>query len=375
MKNQMKYSKLWLGFCLGSFVTVGIVPGTVHAQFGGGLGGGGGGGGLEGPPSVPAGGTPGMGAPGGMGGGMGGMGGMGGGMMGGGGMGGYGTGSMLMPNPNAPLVIWQKPQGEAPQWLETGNNSLQANEDIRRSLEKPNNCDFAEVPLKEAILQLLERAKIDCSFSTTEIESTGQSVETPVTLSGTGTTRELLRRILSPLDLGYIVHENSIEITSLEVAESEPVLLTYDLAHVMPNNQGLTELLLCIQTTIDPDVWGGGNASLSPLGSLLVVRAPENVHHEIAKLLVIRSRANGEVPNVNAVPGATGVTSAGGPSGGNSDPFGSAPTPLGGEVTTGGLPPPSNDPFGAAPSLGSGGLETKSQPGVSNSGALPGSGQ
>lgn len=232
-----------------------------------------------------------------MGGGMGGMGG--GGMMGsgGGGLGGGmmggppGMGAGMSMQPPDPLVIWEKPQGDAPQWLVTGNNALQANESLRRSLESKSDCEFVEVPLQQALAELLDKTNVSYSINKQELESAGHAPDIAVSLSGRGPTRELLRRLLSPLDLGYIVREDYIEITSFDAVQGEPVLRTYDLAHVMPNNQGVKELLLCIQTTIEPHMWEQGETTLSTLGSLLVVRAPENVHHEISKLLVIRSLA------------------------------------------------------------------------------------
>lgn len=361
MKHKMRISKLYFGSLLGSLLTVGTLNGPLHAQFGGGLGGPGGlapaGSGAMAPTGVasPGGGadTPGMGMmgrggmaggmPGGMMGGMdGGMGGMGGGMggLGGGGFGGgiAGEGMMgmapgmgSMSSYNGPLVVWSKPQGEKPQWLVTGNNAIQANEELRRNLEAANTCEFQEVPLHVAVAELLEKAKVSYAINNQDLESAGHSPDIAVTLNGKGPTRELLRRLLAPLDLGYIVREDYIEITSMDTVDNDPVLRTYDLAHVMPNNQGLTELLLCIQTTIEPNVWtnNGGDAAISQLGSLLVIRAPENVQHEISKLLVIRSQQ----PQAMGQEGAGGLSTHGSQLSPNSgSTFSSDAASIGGEA-------------------------------------------
>lgn len=366
-------------------LAVGTLNGPLHAQFGAGLGpppeapagntvpirsngqiggeaapgalGGRGGlapGGSGGPGMAPGGavnaggsamgmGSGGMagGMPGGMGGGMGGMGGGG---FGGGGMGGFGGGDFgggmmgmapgmgSMSGYNGPLVMWAKPQGEKPQWLVTGNNAIQANEELRRNLEAANTCEFQEIPLQVAVAELLDKAKVSYSINNQDLDSAGHSPDIAVTLNGKGPTRELLRRLLAPLDLGYIVREDYIEITSMDTVDNDPVLRTYDLAHVMPNNQGLTELLLCIQTTIEPDVWtnNGGNAAISPLGSLLIVRAPENVQHEISKLLVIRSQQ----PQAMGQVGAAGLSTHGSHFSPNSgSTFGSEGASSGGEAS------------------------------------------
>ena len=118
MRTIMTNYRLVRASLFASLLTVSCLHSVTYGQMGGGMMGSGGGGG-----------------------GMGGMGGMGGGM------------SMQPPDP---LVIWEKPQGDAPQWLVTGNNALQANESLRRSLEFKSDCDFVEVPLQQAIAELLD---------------------------------------------------------------------------------------------------------------------------------------------------------------------------------------------------------------------------
>jgi|JI9StandDraft_1071089.scaffolds.fasta_scaffold01381_7 hypothetical protein len=192
--------------------------------------------------------------------------------------------------PPTPFVIWEKPQSVNPQWLVTGNNAIQANERIRQNLETASECDFSEVPLQQAIKELLDKVEVAYSINDYELEAAGYTPDVIVTLRGKGPTRELLRRLVTPLDLGYIVRENYVEITSEDVVLTTPILRTYDLAHVMANNQSLNELIRCIQTTIESHLWENGDATISSLGSLLVVSATDDVHHEISKLLAIRSQ-------------------------------------------------------------------------------------
>lgn len=220
--------------------------------------------------------SPGMGA---MGGGMGGgMGGMGGGMMMPGGFG-YPT------QPPPPLVTWTKPNGDKPQWLITGSTALQANEDLRQKLETASQLDLTDSPLTVALTELQAKSMIVYSLNQAALKEQSIDPEVPVNISGKGPIRELLRRILSPLGLTYIVCEDYIEITTADEALSRPVLRTYDLAHVMSDNQSLNELLNCIQNNIAPEYWESGDSSLGSIGSLLIVRATEEVHYEISKLL------------------------------------------------------------------------------------------
>jgi hypothetical protein len=274
----------WLVYApgLGSLLLATCLSSIALGQVGGGgMGMGmGSGGGMDGVTGMPGGmgGMGGGGMPGIMGGPMGGMGGV---------AGGYYPGAM----PALPLVTWSKPEGEKPQWLISGSSALKATESLRRALDKSANCEFNEIPLNAALSELLSPADIAFELNATELESFGLSVEQPVTLIGKGSVRELLRRILSAKELSYVVHEDYVEITSGEAAKNSPVIRTYDLSYIMPNNQGVTELTQCIQLTIEPSAWENSEATMSPLGSLLVVRCTEEIHHEIAKLLTIRSLA------------------------------------------------------------------------------------
>ena len=289
---------------LGSLLLAICLSSIALGQGGGGMGMGSGGG-IGGVTGMPGG-------MGGMGGGMGGMGGPMGGMMGGV----YYPGAQ----PALPLVTWSKPEGEKPQWLVTGSNALKATESLRRALDKSANCEFNEIPLNAALSELLSPADIAFEVNATELESFGMSVDQPVTLIGKGSVRELLRRILSAKELAYVVHEDYVEITSGEAAKNSPVIRTYDLSYIMPNNQGVTELTQCIQLTIEPSAWENSEATMSPLGSLLVVRCTEEIHHEIAKLLTIRSLA----PVVNTA-GQAAVDSL---------PFNTSPLGLPGSIGT-----------------------------------------
>ena len=182
MKTQIQNAQIWRRNLLGTLLALGCLPSGAYGQLSGGFGTTSGtlpgvappgstqsepipgSGGLIGGPNTgasspgfgspssevgSAGSAPGGMAPGGMmGGGMGvpggGMGGMGGSMFGTGGIGSIGSmGHMgTYSPPPTPLVIWEKPTGEKPQWLVSGHNALQATEAVRRSLEIANECAF-----------------------------------------------------------------------------------------------------------------------------------------------------------------------------------------------------------------------------------------
>ena len=72
----------------------------------------------------------------------------GGGMMGGGESGGMGSGGM---GGMSPLIKWVTPQGDKPDWLARGENSLRAREKMRRRLDEEGEFQFNNPPLSQLI--------------------------------------------------------------------------------------------------------------------------------------------------------------------------------------------------------------------------------
>ena len=108
-----------------------------------------------------------------------------------------------------------------------------------------------------------------------------------VSIRGIGPAREILRRALEPLQLAYIVHETTIEITSQRAAADNPVFIFYDLGFVQEDSSKIPAIVHTIEESIEPDSWlvNGGNSSVSIIGQQLVVSATEKAHTGIEKLL------------------------------------------------------------------------------------------
>ncbi len=293
------------------------------------------------------GGPPGMG---GMGGGEGGgIGGMGGGIMGGmpgmgGGMAGGGFG-MQSPagGEEEPLVVWAKPVGPEPDWLSRGKKALNAKEQTRRRLDEVVELSFNNQPLTAVLEELSTRAEVAFHADPRGLETVNVTTDQPITLMARGSFKELLRRILHPISLDYIVLEDGITITDQKTAEMRGAIAAYNLAHLVNDNRGGRKILSLIQTMIAPDRWiaSGGLCSCELIGTVLYVKASESMHEDIEQLLAHFARLDGknDVPTLESLPVAPGTLELpGGGNSGNPAPFNLNPAPLPGASGLPGLP-------------------------------------
>jgi len=208
-----------------------------------------------------------------------------------GGMPGGGMGGGMVPSAqssyNEPLVVWTKPTGETPQWLVSGRQAVESAHQIRVALTKETSCDLLEVPLAEALKTLLADTNISFELDLRSISETSTTIDELVTLNATAPLRDILLRILKPLDLRYHVRDSYLLITSAAETSTYNAIQTYDLAHIMPDNANASQLVAAISMTIAPNQWSneGGDNVLMVLGSLLVVRADEETQLELEKLL------------------------------------------------------------------------------------------
>lgn len=204
-----------------------------------------------------------------------------------GGLGG-GLGASGSQEPDGPPVAWTKPEGDAPGWLSAGSRAVSGAEKHRMMLSEEIEFDYPGTSLQAVIEDIAGELNVQIEISTDELDLLGVDVDTPVTASGRGPMRELFRRILKPLELTYRVNESSIEITSKEDAAANPAIRFYDLSFILPNTANLDSLQNAIQQSIDPDSWydNGGTSSITNVGSMMVVGAPEETHQKVEVFLM-----------------------------------------------------------------------------------------
>lgn len=204
----------------------------------------------------------------------------GGGMMGGRGMGGIGGMS--------PVIKWVKPQGDKPDWLARGENSLRAREKMRRRLDEEGEFQFNNQPLSSVVNSISEMYLFPVHIDAKGLEEENVTPEDPITFStNKGSLRIVLQRILYPLNLDYIVHEDRLEITRRTQADLSGAVLAYNLAQVASNSSEGVNIVNTIQKMVRPDAWDdvGGGASCQMIGSVLLVKASEGMHEDIERLL------------------------------------------------------------------------------------------
>jgi hypothetical protein len=230
---------------------------------------------------------------------------------------------------------WQRPEsaeaGE-PSWLAGGRSALEDIEKNREVLYQKFEFEFVATPLQEVAQWLSEQTATDFVLNTSEIELGGLvDVDTPITAKGRGSVREIIRHIMDPLEMTYVVNESNIELTTKDHANEEPRIRFYDLSYILPNSANLTALMAAIEGSVAPLDWDtqGGQSTMSIVGSMLVVSAPDMTHHRIEMMLSNISQMNprnathaAKFGNQTGAAGARGAVTAppaannAGPSGG-----------------------------------------------------------
>lgn len=202
------------------------------------------------------------------------FGGSGGGM---GGMGGVGEPKVF--------IEWRKPQGEKPDWLIRGEKAIRAREKMRRLLEQEDDFMFNSQPLHSVVTSISERYGLEIHIDQKALEAENLTSEEPITIKTKGSLRSCLLRILDPLNLAYVVHEDYLEITAKKT--SSYAVRAYNITHVASNSLEGVEIVNTIKKMIQPDQWqeAGGVGACHLIGSALLVKVSEGMHEDIERLL------------------------------------------------------------------------------------------
>lgn len=196
-----------------------------------------------------------------------------------------------------PVVPWQRPEGEnagEPAWLAGGRASTDAIERNREALALQIEFNLVELPLREVVAWLDDQIVVQVELNQAALDEIGIDADTPITVRGSGSVREMIRRAVEPLDLTYRVTESTIEITSTERAADSQNMRFYDLSYILPNSAYADEIRLAIENSIQPEGWvvSGGMSSISMVGSTMIVNAPDTTHQSIEILLLNLSQMN-----------------------------------------------------------------------------------
>ena len=150
-------------------------------------------------------------------------------------------------NDNMPIVY---PSAQAWQTLTAARKKYQAvdvkergpaEQKILDELDKPSKVEFIETPLKEVMEFISEQHGINIQFDEAGLKEAGFGSDTPVpnvNLKGIS-LRSILRLILRPLKLTYVIKDEVLLITTQEAANTMLVTKVYPVADlVLPINNG-----------------------------------------------------------------------------------------------------------------------------------------
>ncbi|MEQ1826087.1 MAG: serine/threonine-protein kinase [Pirellula sp.] len=159
-------------------------------------------------------------------------------------------------------------------------------DEVRQRLLKPANLSGQNMPMQEFLVAIQEEAAIPIDINRNSLTETPFDPTQTISITGTGSVRDVLRRVCDQLDLDYIVHDANIEIASTDYVKQHPVLRYYDLAYAMSDSRDLAALVHAVETMIEPDAWkhNGGASSVAVVESVLVIRATESMHIQLEKL-------------------------------------------------------------------------------------------
>lgn len=149
-------------------------------------------------------------------------------------------------------------------------------ERLLQRLSEPVNVDLQNVPLSEALAEVLGEIPY-------ELESNPSEAIPRIFAKGRGSRSGMLRRILTGQELGYIVHPNRIEIASRESVDARPVVRSYCLSYVMANDQQASQLVDALRRMFDSSDQQTPEMTLN--GPVLMVRGTERVHEQLIGFL------------------------------------------------------------------------------------------
>lgn len=169
---------------------------------------------------------------------------------------------------------------------------------LLEALKKPITVDFNNETLSSVLDQLSRALGVTIQVDKQALEDVNVTYDTPITLrfAKPVSTRTILKRILSDLNLTYIVYKGGIEVTSITRAREMLVTRAYyigDLVNfynpfLLPGlnqmlmGQNIANIINSVQSQIEPSSWesrgGQGSITFDPITMSLIVRQSAEVH-------------------------------------------------------------------------------------------------
>ena len=165
---------------------------------------------------------------------------------------------------------------------------------ITAELEKPTSIQFNETPLPDMIDYLKDLHAIEIHLDHKALDDAGIDSEVRITCHPKGVSlRSALRRMLSNLDMTFIIHDEMLLLTTTELASNTLVTRTYPVGDLADGDKSKADdygdLEEAITSTVMPLSWkeggGVGKISLVKKSQSFVISQTQANHDEILKLL------------------------------------------------------------------------------------------
>lgn len=185
----------------------------------------------------------------------------------------------------AVVISWPSPTSDKPAWMARARKQLEMQQAMLLLLDREAEIDIQSIPLEAALKILLGKNQVPFRIDAVSMEEEGIDLELRIDFQGRGTIRELLIRMLRPLEADFAVQGDGVFIASRRGVPL--VVRVYDLTHVANDNQSVGRIAQLVQHMVAPDTWmiAGGIAQSASMGSVLIISATDSVHAEIESFL------------------------------------------------------------------------------------------
>ena len=134
-----------------------------------------------------------------------------------------------------PAEVWKALTERRKQWADVDLRRDSPRETrIREELKQPTEVRFQDIPLKDALDYLEDLHKIEIWVDTKELSDAGVSTDQTVNLEMNGVSlRSVLRLLLEPLTLTYVIEDEVMKVTTQEKAEDKMSTRVYPVADLV----------------------------------------------------------------------------------------------------------------------------------------------
>ena len=179
---------------------------------------------------------------------------------------------------------------------------------IRKALDGKTTLDFKKTPLGDVVSQLATQHQIEIRLDAKTLEEASIGVNTEVTCNRRDVSlHSALRSMLRPMDLAYIIRDESLVITTPDRAQNELTTKVYPVGDLLAGPRRLAggnnfqQLINMISSTVGPTTWDevGGPGSIQEFTNSrsLVVSQTDEMHEQIGELLTaLRQARNAQPP-------------------------------------------------------------------------------